>query len=159
MPRPHRLGILLLLACAAILFVIAIPSLRSRANNAQAKPQAAPKSQTKSDEGEAFRNNTLGVAYMNQQKFAEAQKYFEKALACCRKIPTLGTTSVSYIKTPANPKRASRPFNTSRSFRLKPTRTIFSVISIRSFSDTKKGLLNFRRRSLRFRITPLRNSA
>src|SRR5882762_10239735 len=81
MPRPHRLGILLLLACAAILFVIAIPSLRSRANNAQAKPQAAPKSQTKSDEGEAFRNNTLGVAYMNQQKFAEAQKYFEKALA------------------------------------------------------------------------------
>jgi len=81
MPRPHRLGILLLLACAAILFVIAIPSLRSRANNAQAKPQTASKSQTKSDEGEAFRNNTLGVAYMNQQKFAEAQKYFEKALA------------------------------------------------------------------------------
>src|SRR6266404_1590720 len=81
MPRPHRLGILLLLACSAILFVIAIPSLRSRANNAQAKPQTAPKSQTKSDEGEAFRNNTLGVAYMNQQKFAEAQKYFEKALA------------------------------------------------------------------------------
>src|SRR5467141_3292264 len=81
MPRPHRLGILLLLACAAILFVIAIPSLRSRANNAQAKPQTASKSQTKSDEGEAFRNNTLGVAYMNQQKFAEAQKYFAKALA------------------------------------------------------------------------------
>src|SRR6266404_4845827 len=81
MPRPHRLGILLLLACAAILFVIAIPSLRSRANNAQAKPQTASKAQTKSDEGEAFRNNTLGVAYMNQQKFADAQKYFEKALA------------------------------------------------------------------------------
>jgi tetratricopeptide (TPR) repeat protein len=31
--------------------------------------------------GEALRLNTLGVAYMNQQKSAEAQKYFEQALA------------------------------------------------------------------------------
>jgi tetratricopeptide (TPR) repeat protein len=31
--------------------------------------------------GEALRLNTLGVAYMNQQKGAEAQKYFERALA------------------------------------------------------------------------------
>ena len=30
---------------------------------------------------EALRLNTLGVAYMNQQKGAEAQKYFEQALA------------------------------------------------------------------------------
>src|ERR1700756_2191828 len=80
MPRLQRLGILLSLACAVILFIIAISSLRSRARP-QAKPQVVPKSQTKSDEGEAFRNNTLGVAYMNQQKFAEAQKYFDKALA------------------------------------------------------------------------------
>jgi Tfp pilus assembly protein PilF len=29
----------------------------------------------------AFRANTLGVAYMNQQKFADAQKYFEQALS------------------------------------------------------------------------------
>src|SRR5258707_1903368 len=86
MPRPHRLGILLLLACAAILFVIAIPSLRSRANNAQAKPQAAPKSQTKSDEGEAFRNNTVAVVNINQQNFAEAKKYFAKALAADAKF-------------------------------------------------------------------------
>ncbi len=81
MPRLHRLGILLSIIGAVILFAIAIPSLRSRAGGAQAKPQAAPKAETKSNEAEAFRNNTLGVAYMNQQKFAEAQKYFEKALA------------------------------------------------------------------------------
>jgi len=31
--------------------------------------------------GKALRLNTLGVAYMNQQKSAEAQKYFEQALA------------------------------------------------------------------------------
>jgi len=30
---------------------------------------------------EAYRFNTLGVAYMNQQRPADAQKYFEQALA------------------------------------------------------------------------------
>jgi len=81
MPRLHRLGILSLIVCAAILVALSIPSLRSRAGSARAKTQATQKSETKGDEGQAFRNNTLGVAYMNQQKFAEAQKYFEKALA------------------------------------------------------------------------------
>src|ERR1700732_45788 len=82
MQRQHRLGILPLIVCAAILFAIVMSSLRSRASGAQSKTQAAqPKAKTKGNEGEPFRNNTLGVAYMNQQKFAEAQKYFEKALA------------------------------------------------------------------------------
>jgi Tfp pilus assembly protein PilF len=54
--------------------------MRSRANS-QATPQATQRAETKGNIGEAFRYNTLGVAYMNQQKFAEAQKYFEKALA------------------------------------------------------------------------------
>jgi tetratricopeptide (TPR) repeat protein len=39
-----------------------------------ARPAASPSS-------EALRLNTLGVAYMNQQKGAEAQKYFERALS------------------------------------------------------------------------------
>ena len=30
---------------------------------------------------EALRENTLGVAYMNQQKPADAEKYFERAIA------------------------------------------------------------------------------
>jgi len=54
--------------------------MRSRANS-QSRPQATQRAETKGNTGEAFRYNTLGVAYMNQQKFAEAQKYFEKALA------------------------------------------------------------------------------
>src|SRR6266478_9223228 len=80
MPRLNRLGILLLLICATSLLVVVIPSIRSRANS-QPRPQATQRAETKGNTGEAFRYNTLGVAYMNQQKFAEAQKYFEKALA------------------------------------------------------------------------------
>jgi tetratricopeptide (TPR) repeat protein len=55
--------------------------LRSRAASWQEKTSAAPRAAAQSGQTEAFRLNTLGVAYMNQQKFAEAQKYFEKALA------------------------------------------------------------------------------
>src|ERR1700756_256917 len=81
MRRVHRLGSLLLIVCAAILFSIVASWARSRAGSAQRETQASPGAEAKGNEGEAFRNNTLGVAYMNQQKFAEAQKYFEKALA------------------------------------------------------------------------------
>src|ERR1700716_3714360 len=79
MQRLHRLGILCLVICTASLLVVAMPSMRSRVNS-QSKPQATQRAETKGNTGEAFRYNTLGVAYMNQQKFAEAQKYFEKAL-------------------------------------------------------------------------------
>ena len=80
MPRLHRFGILLLVICAASLLMVAIPSVRSGADS-KTKSQVAQQSETKANSDEAFRYNTLGVAYMNQQKFAEAQKYFEKALA------------------------------------------------------------------------------
>jgi tetratricopeptide (TPR) repeat protein len=43
--------------------------------------QEAKAASRKAPKGEALRLNTLGVAYMNQQKSAEAQKYFEQALA------------------------------------------------------------------------------
>ncbi len=86
MLRVQRLGIPSFIVCAAIFSAIAILSLRSRASDAPQKPQTAPKSETKGKEAEAFRNNTLGVAYMNQQKFAEAQKYFAKALAADAKF-------------------------------------------------------------------------
>src|ERR1700733_13985211 len=68
----------LLLACA-VLFLAALALLpRSKSTHAAASapPAAAP-----SDSSDALRFNTLGVAYMNQQKFADAQKYFEKSLA------------------------------------------------------------------------------
>jgi Tfp pilus assembly protein PilF len=81
MLRVHRLGIVLLIVCTSVFFFAANPSLRLRAGTAKQKTQPPRKDASKRNEGEAFRNNTLGVAYMNQQKFAEAQKYFEKALA------------------------------------------------------------------------------
>src|SRR5579859_4178046 len=64
-----------LLGCAAALTV-----LRSSAASWQEKNAATPRAAAQSVQAEAFRLNTLGVAYMNQQKFAEAQKYFEKSL-------------------------------------------------------------------------------
>ncbi len=179
MLRAHRLGILLSIVSVAIFFAIAIPSLRSRATGAQQNPQTSPTAEAKGNEAEAFRNNTLGVAYMNQQKFAEAQKYFEKALAAdpkfaiakplvpllkrlrasCPTTPTLGTTSASFTRTSANPKRASRRFSMLRSFRLKPTPIIFWATFTRSCSATTMPSPNFRRPLRRFPIMPHRNLA
>src|ERR1700675_3909944 len=51
MPRLHRLGILSLIVCAAILVALAIPSLRSRAGSAQGKAQTAQKAEKKREEG------------------------------------------------------------------------------------------------------------
>src|SRR5215470_15975721 len=42
--------------------------------------QGAKQDAKKAPAGDALRLNTLGVAYMNQQKSAEAQKYFEQSL-------------------------------------------------------------------------------
>src|SRR5277367_2632005 len=75
--RQKRLGFL---SCGFLIFLAAglfstggIKAARS--NRSLAAPAAV------SPSSEALRLNTLGVAYMNQQKGAEAQKYFERALA------------------------------------------------------------------------------
>ncbi len=65
-----------LLFLAAILVV---PALRSRANLSPAN-SAVPQSKKKTAP-EALRLNTLGVAYLNQGKNTDAQKYFEQSLA------------------------------------------------------------------------------
>jgi Tfp pilus assembly protein PilF len=57
------------------------PVMRSRTARVQEKQPARPQAAAQSKADDALRSNTLGVAYMNQQKFADAQKYFEKALA------------------------------------------------------------------------------
>src|SRR5229473_417407 len=65
----------LLICCAAIL-------VRSSAPFPQEKVAAAKKSGSSGGGiADAYRFNTLGVAYMNQQRPADAQKYFEQALA------------------------------------------------------------------------------
>ena len=51
-----------------------------RSPAAQTPVAPAQKTASQHHSAEAFRQNTLGVAYLNQQKPADAQKYFEQAL-------------------------------------------------------------------------------
>ena len=70
------------IACG-LLFLVAVllfPTLRSRATQSQTELKAAAPA-SKPVSPAALRLNTLGVAYMNQGKSADAQKYFEQALA------------------------------------------------------------------------------
>jgi Tfp pilus assembly protein PilF len=55
--------------------------LRSNTMPAQEKAAVSKKPATVANAAEAYRFNTLGVAYMNQQRPPDAQKYFEQALA------------------------------------------------------------------------------
>ncbi|HVH72332.1 MAG TPA: tetratricopeptide repeat protein, partial [Candidatus Dormibacteraeota bacterium] len=68
-------------ACGALIFCVAL-GLRGGANARQAKEKSAgvKKAAGKANAAEAYRFNTLGVAHMNQQRPADAQKYFEQAL-------------------------------------------------------------------------------
>jgi Flp pilus assembly protein TadD len=65
----------------SVLVCSAAVLLRSNATPPQEKTAVAKKSATEASKAEAYRLNTLGVAYMNQQRPADAQKYFEQALA------------------------------------------------------------------------------
>ena len=80
MRSTQRRAVCVILACSILIFCAAL-LLCSRAPSAQEKAAAIKKSGS-SGHGvaDAYRFNTLGVAYMNQQRPADAQKYFEQAL-------------------------------------------------------------------------------
>jgi tetratricopeptide (TPR) repeat protein len=63
------------------LALVLLPGLAAFAGLGAGRSGGAKAASRKAPSGEALRLNTLGVAYMNQQKSAEAQKYFEQALA------------------------------------------------------------------------------
>ncbi|HWY07563.1 MAG TPA: FG-GAP-like repeat-containing protein [Candidatus Acidoferrales bacterium] len=67
------LGVLLLPA-------LAMYAAHRSGQSANTNSPKSPGSQKKSPAGDALRQNTLGVAYLNQGKAAEGQKYFEQAL-------------------------------------------------------------------------------
>jgi Tfp pilus assembly protein PilF len=70
----------LVFACSILICCVAI-LVRSSAPSAQEKAAAAKTpGPSGSRAADAYRLNTLGVAYMNQQRPADAQKYFEEAL-------------------------------------------------------------------------------
>jgi Flp pilus assembly protein TadD len=78
MQVPLRRVAIVVVVCLSLLFVVAV-FLHSRA--AQSQPSPAQKAAPHYNTAEAYRQNTLGVAYMNQQRPADAQKYFEQALS------------------------------------------------------------------------------
>ncbi len=84
MPRLNPRTSLFVIASILSIGALVTLSLRSRSARAQDKPPASKATAAQSIAAgriEALRFNTLGVAYMNQQKFADAQKKFEQALA------------------------------------------------------------------------------
>ncbi len=84
MPRLNPRTSLFVIASILSICALVTLSLRSRSARAQDKPPASKATAAQSiaaGRTEALRFNTLGVAYMNQQKFADAQKKFEQALA------------------------------------------------------------------------------
>jgi tetratricopeptide (TPR) repeat protein len=86
----RRRTISLIFVCALAIGAASLPALRSSASisgaSSQVQQKTAPpahsaSAQARGNTSDAFRFNTLGVAYMNQQKFADAQKNFEQSLA------------------------------------------------------------------------------
>jgi tetratricopeptide (TPR) repeat protein len=75
----HR--ILFFLAIVSLGVTAKVAALRSGAKQTATFSPAGSAGKPGGGEAEALRLNTLGVAIMNQQKAAEAQKYFEQALA------------------------------------------------------------------------------
>ncbi|HWZ98732.1 MAG TPA: FG-GAP-like repeat-containing protein [Candidatus Dormibacteraeota bacterium] len=75
--RLRRAG--LILAVAAVLLVCAL-SAKLRAENGR-RTEAAGQTAKSSSDSDAAKLNSVGVAYMGQQRFADAQKEFEAALA------------------------------------------------------------------------------
>src|ERR1700688_2617070 len=70
--------------CSAVVLAVCLSSLCAAAllhsRAAQTPSSPAQKAAPHHDTAEAYRLNTLGGAYMNQQRPADAQKYFEQSL-------------------------------------------------------------------------------
>src|SRR5467141_872910 len=80
MGATQRRAVGAIFACSILIFCAAI-LVRSGASSAQEKAAATKKSASSGGGiADAYRFNTLGVAYMNQQRPADAQKFFEQAL-------------------------------------------------------------------------------
>ena len=80
MRSTQRSAVSAIFACSILIFCAAI-LVRSGASSAQEKAAATKKSASSGGGiADGYRFNTLGVAYMNQQRPADAQKYFEQSL-------------------------------------------------------------------------------
>src|SRR5260370_33267954 len=90
MRSTHRRAVGVIFACSILICCAAI-LVRSSAPSAKEKAAATKKSGSSSGGvADPYRFNTLGVAYLNQQRPADAQKYFEQALAADPKFAVEG---------------------------------------------------------------------
>src|ERR1700748_470842 len=118
MPRIPSRPALYIFVITVLMIAIGASGLRSHPSPAAAPNSAQPPlafasadalDAPPSDSTDALRFNTLGVAYMNQQKFADAQKFFEKSLAADPKFAiarvNLGVSLLSQQK--LDPARAA----------------------------------------------------
>jgi len=79
MPSNARRAVVI--SAIVVLFLCAGLVLRGGLSTPQEKSAASPRPAGKPNPADAYRFNTLGVAYLNQQHPADAQKYFEQSLA------------------------------------------------------------------------------
>jgi Flp pilus assembly protein TadD len=133
------------LACLVLAGVATVPVLRSRAARAQEKAPVRQRVAAQGNAGDALRFNTLGVAYMNQQKFADAQKYFEQALAADPKFGVarlnLGVALLSQQKLEAA--RAALE-DAARQLPQDPYAWYNLGLVYKDSSETEKGIAAFR---------------
>jgi tetratricopeptide (TPR) repeat protein len=187
MPRSNPRTSLFVIASILSICAVAAFALRSRSARAQEAPSAKSTATQNNAAGatDALRFNTLGVAYMNQQKFADAQKKFEQALAADPKFAVarlnLGVALLSQQKLEAARaalEEAARqlpqdPYawynlglvykdtlsGTSRNLRLKRTASILSAIYNLRRSATMMPSPLFRKRSLPIHFMRRQSSA
>src|SRR5215470_4402604 len=76
--RLRRVGVIL---AGAVVVLVCSEGFRSIAENRDNKSNAMQTAKATADSEAAAKRNSLGVAYMGQQRFADAQKEFEGALA------------------------------------------------------------------------------
>ncbi len=130
-----------------MLCVVAVFLQRSKPASAQDTPKISAKSTPPDNTAkstDALRFNTLGVAFMNQQKFADAQKNFEQSLAADPKFAVarlnLGVSLLSQQK--LEPARAALE-EAARQLPQDPYAWYNLGLVYKDTSETEKGIAAF----------------
>ena len=144
MQTPLRRVVTVVFSCALLIYCgVILP--RSSAPPAQEKTRASKKPAASANTADAYRLNTLGVAYMNQQRPADAQKYFEQALEADPRFAVarlnLGISLLGQQK--LKPARATLE-EAAQQLPKDPYAWYNLGLAYRDFGDTEKGIAAFR---------------
>jgi len=145
MPRIRARTASFVIAGALSICAVAV-SVHSRSARAQDKAATKVSAAQRNEDAAtaALRFNTLGVAYMNQQKFADAQKQFEQALAADTKFAVarlnLGVALLSQQK--LEPARAALE-EATRQLPQDPYAWYNLGLVYKDSSETEKGVAAF----------------